>query len=171
MKKRIKLPGAQNLPLRRVLQNHCAKSVQIRSISPYSARMQENMDQKQLPIRTLFTQWIVFFQYFLENSFNTLHIKSSILSKNQIFRTPLYKSTSRGLLLMFYFSSVFLWCSYSMTVVVWYSNVVFLSFSMYLMHSLSYVDQTVRSESILSINCATIQESLQNYFKLKKPKL
>ena len=44
------------------------------------------------------------------------------------------------------------------------------TFSTYLMHSLSYVGQTVRSESILSINCATIQESLQNYFKLKKPK-
>ena len=29
---------------------------------------------------------------------------------------------------------------------------------MYLMHSLSYVGQTVRSESILSINCATIQD-------------
>ena len=46
----------------------------------------------------------------------------------------------------------------------------FYPFSTYLMHSLSYVGQTVRSESILSINCATIQESLQNYFKLKKPK-
>ena len=46
----------------------------------------------------------------------------------------------------------------------------FYPFSAYLMHSLSYVGQTVRSESILSINCATIQESLQNYFKLKKPK-
>ena len=46
----------------------------------------------------------------------------------------------------------------------------FYPFSIYLMHSLSYVGQTVRSESILSINCVTIQESLQNYFKLKKPK-
>ena len=44
----------------------------------------------------------------------------------------------------------------------------FYPFSTYLMHSLSYVGQTVRAESILNINCATIQESLQNYFKLKK---
>ena len=43
-------------------------------------------------------------------------------------------------------------------------------FSTYLIHSLSYVSQTVQSESILSTNCATIQKSLQNYFKLKKPK-
>ena len=33
----------------------------------------------------------------------------------------------------------------------------FYSFSTYLMNSLSYVGQIVRSESILSINCATIQ--------------
>ena len=43
-------------------------------------------------------------------------------------------------------------------------------FSTYLMHSLSYVGQTVRSESILSTNRATIQKPLQNYFRLKKPK-
>ena len=47
----------------------------------------------------------------------------------------------------------------------------FYPFSTYLMHSFSYVGQTVQSESILSIICATIQESLPNYFKLKKPKL
>ena len=29
-----------------------------RSISPYSVQMQENMDQKKLRIRTLFTQWL-----------------------------------------------------------------------------------------------------------------
>ena len=46
----------------------------------------------------------------------------------------------------------------------------FYPFSTNLMHSLSYVVQTVRSDSIVSINCATIQEPLQNYFKLKKPK-
>ena len=119
-KKRIRSPEAQNLPLRGVLQNHCVKSVRRRSISPYSVWIQENTDQKKLRIRTLFTQLIVFFQYFLQNSFNALHIKSSIFSKSQIFRTPLYKSTSGGLLLMFYFSSVFLWCNYSMAVVVWY---------------------------------------------------
>ena len=45
---------------------------------------------------------------------------SSIFSKNQIFVTPLCKSTSGGLLLMLYFSSVFLWCNYSMIVVVWH---------------------------------------------------
>ena len=41
--------------------------------------------------------------------------KSLIFRKNQIFRTPLYKKTSGELLLMFYFSSIFLWCNYSMT--------------------------------------------------------
>ena len=46
----------------------------------------------------------------------------------------------------------------------------FYAFSSYVMHALSYVGQTVPSESFLSINCATIQELLQNYFKLKKPK-
>ena len=46
----------------------------------------------------------------------------------------------------------------------------FYPFSTYLIHLLSYVGQTVQSESILSTNCATIQESLQNYFKLKKLK-
>ena len=46
--------------------------------------------------------------------------KSSIFNKNQIFKTPLYKSTPGGLLLMFYFSGVFLWCNNGMIAVVWY---------------------------------------------------
>ena len=33
---------------------------EMRSISLYSVRMRENMDQKKLSIRTLFTQWLVF---------------------------------------------------------------------------------------------------------------
>ena len=36
---------------------HFVKSVQIRSISPYSVRTRENTDQKKLRIWTLFTQW------------------------------------------------------------------------------------------------------------------
>ena len=70
-KKRIRSPDVQNLPPRGVLQNHCVKSAQIRSMSPYSVRMQENTDQKKLRIRTLFTQWIVFLNIFTKT--NLMH--------------------------------------------------------------------------------------------------
>ena len=36
----------------------CTEYGEIQSISPYSARMRENTDQKKLRICTLFTQWI-----------------------------------------------------------------------------------------------------------------
>ena len=40
---------------------HCVKSVQIRSISPYSGRMRENINQKKLRIWTLSTPcWLHF---------------------------------------------------------------------------------------------------------------
>ena len=111
---------AHNLPLIGVLQNHCVKNVQICSVSPYSVWMVESTDQKKLRLWALFTQWIVFSNSLIKTHLMHYVYKSSIFSKNQIFRRPLYKSTSGGLLLMFYFSSVFLWCNYSMTVAVWY---------------------------------------------------
>ena len=50
---------------------HRVKSVQIRSISPYSVRMRENTNQKLLRIWTLFTQWfctlIISENYFWNN--------------------------------------------------------------------------------------------------------
>ena len=55
-KKRIRSPESQNLSLRGVLQNHRVKSVQIRSISPYSVQMRENTAQKKLQTRTPFAQ-------------------------------------------------------------------------------------------------------------------
>ena len=72
-KKRIRSPEAQNLPPRGVLQNHCVKSAQIRSISLYSIRMQVNTDQKKLRIRTFFTQWIIFL-----NIFSKIHLMHDI---------------------------------------------------------------------------------------------
>ena len=70
--------------------------------------------------RWRFTQWIIFLNIFSKTNLMHYISKSSIFSKNQIFRRPLYKSTSGGLLSMFYFSLVFLWCNYSMIAVVRY---------------------------------------------------